>query len=120
MTLGASDRCAQMGTQFQARNSEIMIAAIVDSHVGSFRHVAVDTGDIAALVPMVPGCIENSGLMALCANGASVGAAYQFARMRIVAIAAGNARSIHFALHEGTVYIDLVIDLAICKVQTFG
>ena len=90
-----------------------MIVARIDDHVGSCRHVAGDAAGTRRTVFMVVvrrGCVLLP-VMTLLADGVAVG--HQLQRMRIVAVAAGDAGHEHLALAERRVVVDLVQTLAV-------
>ena len=94
-----------------------MITAIVHDHVGSRSHVAVVTGNHAIGMAMVRRGGEYFGKVAGGAYVARYGTGFQCRRMRIVAIAAGDACPVHPALNERTVDVNFFPDLAIREVE---
>ena len=94
-----------------------MISPWIDSHVKSLRHMAADTlcAVRPCLMAMVLGGIEALGFMALRAE--CVALRNQLSGMRIVAVGAGHAFEMHFALQERTQHKHFVVDLAVGKVE---
>ena len=101
-------------------NAEGVIVPLVDDHIGSGGHVAGDAigGFRSARMAGVLLRREARGLMTLPAYFGS--GDFQFARMRIMAVAANDALRIHQALFEQMIVEDFVLHLAVVFEQVFG
>ena len=97
-----------------------MIVPRIDDHVVANRHVAGNAAERRAsrLVPGVLGVRIFLGRMALQAG--VVAGKPQLGAVRIVAIAAGDARGEHLALLERAVIIDFVALLAVGVIEPAG
>ena len=65
----------------------------------------------ARLVVMVLRHVEFFGQVALCAQRVALGT--QLGAVRVVAVRAGDPRSIHPALQKRAVFVDLTVDLPV-------
>src|SRR5262245_66074281 len=59
---------------------------------------------------------ETLGRMAACAQ--RVASREKLQAVRVVAVAAGDARRVHLALEERAVLVDLVVDLTVGEIET--
>ena len=96
-----------------------MVVPDVDDHVGAGWHVAVGAKPtrIAGRVMMVFRTPEFRKCVASAANPIAL---RQFSGMRIVAVRAGYATTIHFALNERSVLIIFLKDLTVRIVDAFS
>ena len=94
-----------------------MVAARIDGHVRFAAHVAVDAlrRRVHRTVPVVCRGCEYFGRVAARAERVTFGS--QRGRMRLVAVAAGNAGRVHRTLQKGSVNVDLVENLTVCVIQ---
>ena len=91
---------AQRHTLIGSWNTERVIMAGIDAHVDFRRHMtgrALGTGAAGGMLGMHRRIVFR-GLMALGTDRIAIG--FQFPGMRIMAITAGDALGVHFALHE--------------------
>ncbi len=79
--------------------------------------MAVNASHLVSLVPRVINACEFRRQMTLRTDIAGRAAGVQRTGVGIVAVAAGDAGAVHAALHERTVDIHLVLDLAIREIQ---
>src|SRR5262249_55865594 len=109
-----ADPCRQVGT----RDAEAVIVPAVDHHIGALRHVAGRAGE-----PRAPPFIAGGGPPPVVFSArvplhaeAVAGRAHR-GRVRLVAVAAGDAGREHLALLERAVIVDLVLHLAIGVIE---
>ena len=95
-----------------------MITPGIDRHVCPFGHVAIYALRSArlGLMAMMRLAIETPGIVALRTEGITAGD--QLPRMDIVAIGAGDASLLHFALQKRPQNENFVISLAIGKIKS--
>src|SRR5690606_18454201 len=85
------------------RDAEIMIATVIENHVGPGRHMAGDTPCAlrGLCVKMMRRSVETGGVVTPRAKGVS--GSSQLSAMRVVAIRAGHSLRVHPALQKGSV-----------------
>ena len=64
VTLGAGIGCAELFGEVGTWDTDAVIAAGIDHHVGGFRHVTFDAARASAVhgVKVVGGCVEFAGV----------------------------------------------------------
>jgi hypothetical protein len=94
-----------------------MVSSRVYDHVGAFMHMAFKTAGslFGRIMEMVfPGAIL-AGHMATVAEGVSIH--IHFATVGFMAILTYDPGLVHFALKEGGINIDLILDLSVGEVE---
>ena len=92
-----------------------MIASSINTHVGSLRHMTVNTLGLRTAMTSVLFYIIVSRIMALPTK--TVIGVFKGTAVRIETIHAGNSFLIHTTLHKGSDHEHLIIDLTIGKIQ---
>ena len=120
MAAAAGVRRADRGRQVGSRHLEPVVAPRIVDHVGGGGHVAVDAArtGLAGLVPVVLDDVVARGRVALRAGG--VAGQPHLLGVRIVAVAAGDARLVHLALAERAPDEHLVLLLAVGVVEALA
>jgi hypothetical protein len=113
---------AEISREIRTRIANAVVGAPVHHHVGLLGHVALDAQPAGAgfafmdlLVEVVVRCVVGPSLVALQAQ--LVVFLVPFQAVHVVAVAATNARSVHFALHKRGVNVHLFQNLAVREVQ---
>ena len=119
MALGAGIGCADFFRKVGTRNADAVIAPVIDTHVGSLRHVAFYATCARAPHRMeVVGWRVEVALVTLEAK--RIPRELELHRMRIVAVGASHVGMKHFALNVGAVDINLLVDLAVVVIEAIG
>ena len=120
MALGAGVRGSDFYRKVRTRNPNAVITSVIDAHERFVRHMAVNATRASAVdrVKVVRRGVVRFRLMALQAQ--RVTGHLQLHRVRVVAIRAPNIRVKHFALHEGSVDVNLFIDLSVMMIELIG
>src|SRR5262249_27401062 len=108
-----ADRCRQVGT----RDGEAVIVPAVDHHIGALRHVAGRAGERRARAFMAVMGGRRVFFRRVTLHADAVAGRAQRRRVRLVAVAAGDAGREHLALLERAVIVDLVLHLAIGVIE---
>ena len=108
---------AKFFRQVWPRDTYAVIATGIDHHEMFDRHMAFHAGGAGGLhgVMMVFGGMVFTAVVATQAKG--VAGRMQFQAVWIVAIVAAHAVVVHLALHERSVDVDLLFDLAIVVIE---
>ena len=120
MAIVASVGGAEFHRQVRSRNPQTVIVPRIDDHVGARRHMtrrAADRRLYGFMMAMSGGgvLVGRVTLQTDAVTGCS-----QFVAVRIVAIAAGDARREHPALLERAVIVDFVLHLPVGVVETMA
>src|SRR6516225_3777947 len=105
--------CRQVGT----RDAETVIVPPVDDHTGALRHVAGRAGERRARAFMAVMGGRRVFFRRVTLHADAVAGRAQLRRVRLVAVAAGDAGREHLALLERAVIVDLVLHLAIGVIE---
>ena len=113
MASGASIGGLRCAIKIRSRDAEAVIASLIVAHISPRGHMARRTLGPGAIgfVAVMGWNIKNRRGVALTADG--VAACLQLGRMRVMAIAAGDALCMHAALQEGRVLIVFFKDLTV-------
>ena len=117
MALVAGIGCAHNHGQIRAGYAHTVITATVYTHVCVFGHMTVGAACPRAVnrMKVVVRRVIGGSLVALGAHTIACGP--QGIAMWLMAIGANDACLVHLALHEGTVNIDLIKNLAIVVIK---
>ena len=119
MALVARIRATRAERQVGPRDAHAVIPPGIDTHEDLTGHVTIYTRSACRcdLMAVVSGIVVGGGQMALGAD--TVAFDNELVAMGVMAVGAGNARLMHFALYKRAVDIDFAADLTIGPVQGF-